>query len=216
MPKNPDSIADDLDLLPELEEAQPWDQLPDETDEWYDRFLAYLQQPPKRSFRRTYEQYGLGGSGDQYKVSIVWRRKIAEFKWAERAASYDVHVRMLRLADHKNKADEVYDKLYSGAIKAVNTLVFHATVHSQAALEDHVANGGVYPNPQRSRVQIDAATRILDRLGFTKRAARPIYSESATSTDEPVKIELVGLTKEMLGALSGEEEHDDEDEAVYE
>ena len=172
-----------------------------EDDEWYARFLSYLNSPLPRSFRKTYEAHGLGGSGDQYKVSEAWRRRIVEYQWKERAAAYDKAQQLARKDDHRATADDVWDTLYGGALKAAKTLVNYAT--------DRRSFG---KNPTHDKLRIQAATEVLDRLGFGKRQARPMYAESAEEADRPIVVQLVGLDPEALESLSA---YDDEDGADY-
>ncbi len=190
------------------EDANPWDRLEDhngplgpEDNEWYARFLHYLNQPGKRSFRTTYEAWGLGGDGDQYKVSESWRLRIVEYRWKERAAAYDVARQLARKEGHKATADDVYDDLYAGAQKAVKTIVGYAT--------DRRSFG---KNPQHDKIRLQAAMDVLDRLGFGKRAPRPIYAEQAEDADKLIRIELVGLDEAALERLA---RYDDEDGADY-
>lgn len=190
------------------DDKDPWDQLTDhdgplgpEDDDWYAKFLHYLNQDHPRSFRTTYEAFGLGGDGDQYKVSEAWRKRIREYRWSERAASWDLAKQLARKADHRSTADDVYDDLYAGARKAVKTLVMYAT--------DRRAFG---KDPRQDKIRLQAAMDVLDRLGFGKRPARPIYSEHAEDADKPLTIQLVGLDDEALEALAG---YDDEDGADY-
>jgi hypothetical protein len=191
----------------DLSGRQPWDQLTDnegplgpEDDEWYARFLSYLNLPHPRSYRKAYEAYGLGKDADPYNISSVWRARIQEYRWAERVAAWDKAQQLARRGQHKTTADDVWDTLYAGANRAARVLVGYATDRK------HLGK-----NPQQDRIRVQAAAEVLDRLGFSKRAARPIYSEAAEDADKPLLIELVNTSKEQLNAIAGWDNDDDDD-----
>lgn len=90
-------------LSPRLD-VRPWEQWPNETDEWYARFLVYLSLGPNRTIISTYQALAqteqraqAAASGETEvtlylpaKVSATWTRHASDFAWDERAAKYDV------------------------------------------------------------------------------------------------------------------------------
>lgn len=184
---------------------EPWEQWTDhdgplgpEDDEWFARFLHYLNQPHPRSFRTTYEAFGRGNDADPYKVSASWRSRIGEYQWAERAAARDKAEQLARRQRHLTTSDDVWDELYGGAFKAAKTLVGYAT--------DRRSFG---KNPQQDKIRLQAATEVLDRLGFGKRPARPIYAESAEGADRPLVVQLVNMDPAALNQLAAWDDDDD-------
>lgn len=75
---------------------EPWDQLPDESNESYARFIAYRNCGPKRSLRLAYWRYsvkfqGYRGSFKRLRISGTWYADCRRFGWVERATAWDVH-----------------------------------------------------------------------------------------------------------------------------
>lgn len=191
-----------------MDERQPWDQLVDhdgplgpEDEQWYARFLNYLNQPPVRSFRTTYEAFGYGSEKDPYKVSETWRKRINEYRWAERAAAWDVYQQEQRRTDHRASMDAVVDTLFEGAVQAAETLVGYATDRRRLGKD-----------PRKDRIRLQAAESILDRLGIVRRSPRPFYRQQDDDTGQVMEVRLVGLDDLDLEALA---DWDDEDQAEY-
>ncbi len=176
-----------------------WDQQPGETKQWYARFLTYLNIPLPRSLFKAYQACGRGNAKSASTPSIQWRDEAKARDWKGRAAAYDAFVQEERRAHFKATADEVWDELHGKAVKAAKVLVNYAT--------DRKALG---KDPRQDRIRLAAAESVLDRLGFAKRPARPMFAEHVEDVDKPLLIELTGLTPEALEALAA---YDDEDES---
>lgn len=167
--------------MDDIDELLPHEQRPGEPDLWYSRFLIYLNLGSARSFRKAYEAGGNGGKNDQYTISATWRKYIHEWDWEQRAIDHDIIAQTARMTAHVRTADDVWDRLYAKAGEAANTLVMFA-IDGVPKSMDH----------QRARIQLQASTEVLDRLGFSKRAARPIYTDKADDTDKAIEVRLVG------------------------
>lgn len=190
------------------DERQPWDRLVDhagplgpEDQEWFARFLHYMNQPHPRSFRTTYEAFGLGSDKDPYKVSSAWRERINEYRWSERAGAYDVDQQKARKTEHRATMDDVVDTLFDGAVRAAETLVGYATDRRRLGKD-----------PRQDRIRLQAAESVLDRLGIVRRSPRPLYPEHDDDTDTVLEVRLVGMDQGQLEALAA---WDDEDPTDY-
>lgn len=72
-------------------QTNAWDQLPGETDLWYDRFEIYRQLGAIRSVSKTYQ---IAKREDPERITgntpgSNWHEKASEYRWAERARAYD-------------------------------------------------------------------------------------------------------------------------------
>jgi hypothetical protein len=81
---------DDRDMA-----EQPWDRLPDESDESYSRFLHYRNLGLCRSYRKAYRQYlaesdGYTGGVKGLHVPGFWYREAKHYFWVERSSAWDV------------------------------------------------------------------------------------------------------------------------------
>ena len=75
-------------------QPKPWDQLPEEPDRAYARFLVYRNLGPTRSVQKAYEQ-ALEGGIDQNRQkstnhSSTWTLNSTAFRWKERATAWDI------------------------------------------------------------------------------------------------------------------------------
>jgi hypothetical protein len=69
----------------ENEERKPWDQMVDEPDAAYRRFLVYLGLGPGRSIEKAIEaEKGIKRQNGQ------WYRDSSNYRWKERTAAYDI------------------------------------------------------------------------------------------------------------------------------
>ena len=174
---------------------------------WYARFLSYVNMPGKRTFRGCYELNGYGGPNDHGTISQNWRDAIKEFEWKSRAAKFDIHRETARLSRHRLQADTAYDALYDAISEAIKTLVAYSKPAS-------TKGGRKIVCPPEARVRLNAALEILDRLGISKRAARPMYAHS-DETDEPkhivVSLEKLSDDDKKLLAGYGDDEPTDYD-----
>jgi hypothetical protein len=71
----------------------PWDQLPDESDAAYCRFLVYRNLGPSRTLVRAYRAYLRGfelGQGGQKGPPGSYREEAVRFRWRERSEAWDV------------------------------------------------------------------------------------------------------------------------------
>jgi len=67
-----------------MAEPKPWDRLPGEKPEWYQRFLIYLRLGPDRSVDAVWQH--LGGRGP---APTSWHQAAQSYNWEERAKAYD-------------------------------------------------------------------------------------------------------------------------------
>lgn len=85
MPKPP------IELDPNL---SPWQQQQGENSRWYGRFLAFRDMGLSRSLLGTYKQELAGkGRKEQDKASVPnsWNNAAKQFRWEDRAQSWDAH-----------------------------------------------------------------------------------------------------------------------------
>ena len=81
-------------------ERNPWDRLPSESSQWYDRFWTYVQLgPARRTIEECYRvrsalESGLVGQ----RAPGDWSRRARQWDWETRAIRYDEYYRQ-RLAD---------------------------------------------------------------------------------------------------------------------
>ena len=64
---------------------KPWQQLPDEPPQWYDRFEIYLRLGPSRTLAAAYRIW----AGSQGRPSKTARERAEEWRWQERAIAWD-------------------------------------------------------------------------------------------------------------------------------
>lgn len=77
------------------DERKPWDQLPDEPDPAYVRFLMYRDLGPARSIDAAYVAAtgeATKGSKRQQRAPGQWTHDSAQFGWPERALAWDKHL----------------------------------------------------------------------------------------------------------------------------
>lgn len=76
------------------EEGNPWEQLPDEPDVWFDRFDAYRLLGAARTIEEVFRSAKGGRANVQGKrPSRHWYDHAAEWNWEERAGEWDAHLR---------------------------------------------------------------------------------------------------------------------------
>lgn len=69
---------------------EPWDQLPEENDKWYQRFEQYRLMGPGRSLAGAYNLCRvLEPEITGMTPGVNWRDKMGQFKWIERARAWD-------------------------------------------------------------------------------------------------------------------------------
>lgn len=70
-----------------MDERKPWDQLPNEPDRAYARFLVYLHLGPSRSILAAVK----ASKGDERRNG-QWGRDSSNYDWQSRATLYDIQV----------------------------------------------------------------------------------------------------------------------------
>lgn len=75
-----------------INDSLPWEQLPGEPSEWYNRFHQFLMLPGKRSLLAAYNaERGEKGRERASGCPDNWRSAFKQWRWAERAAAWDAH-----------------------------------------------------------------------------------------------------------------------------
>jgi hypothetical protein len=66
-----------------------WDQLPNEPDAAYNRFLVYRNLGPSRSLQSAWDAQKVSNRGKSGRVSGQWQKDSADYQWVERANAWD-------------------------------------------------------------------------------------------------------------------------------
>lgn len=138
------------ETMEELVIANPWTQMVDEPDEWYDKFTTYyLAMGYGRTLTKAFEQYVLAEHPEKKDVVLVrgthtapssWSVMSNRYNWRKRAQAWDAE----RAKDLASTVTEARTLLQETTVEAVMTL--------RKALT----------NP---RTAVAAAKEILDRGG---------------------------------------------------
>lgn len=162
--------------------SQPWDQREDETDLWYARFMAYLQQGHGRSVRATYAE--LKGK-DAKSAPRHWYEASSQHDWVRRASAYDSHQTYQQLQEQLALIQTAEARLAAHLLDAVHTLVQVATDPGQ---------------PGSARVS--AAREIMDRVGLLRKE-----TVEAAPQSEPQEIHITA-DSDILRTLAGYDDGD--------
>lgn len=74
------------------DDSLPWEQLPGEPSEWYNRFHQFLMLPGKRSLLAAYNAERCEKGRERASgCPDNWRSAFKQWRWAERAAAWDAH-----------------------------------------------------------------------------------------------------------------------------
>jgi hypothetical protein len=92
--------------------GNPWGRLPDESGVWYDRFVHYLSAGPGRSidgaWRRHRETSTKPAPNQHQRANGIWKATASKYRWAERAAAWDVHQGKLMVEAAERDAIEAH------------------------------------------------------------------------------------------------------------
>jgi hypothetical protein len=176
----------DLDLNPDVE---PWDQQPHESNTAYQRFRAYLDQPPsERSARKVAERF-------QKSVQVTNRQRRAHL-WDYRAAAFDADF----ARRHHLAIEEKAVKLANGQIDVARAMlsVVASSVGAVGKGEDPKLKPTDVPRWVSASVQLGKAAREVPDL---------ILKVLEDGQDEALEFdvpELNGLTLEEARERVGE------------
>lgn len=127
----------------------PWEQLSDESNQWFSRFETYRLMGPERSILRVYRQIrqekaGEGSKGQDKPPKSVpnsWNEAVIRFEWRKRAEAWDAHQREQRRQRYEQREhermgewQEVRDKLMGSVhrmIKQVDTMLKHPLIERE-------------------------------------------------------------------------------------
>lgn len=119
-PPNPTSTTDS----PGEESLRPWDQLPQETDLWYERFIRYMLMGPSRSVPKVAAIFGASPN-----ALSSWFAKAKDNHWHDRARKWDQEeYRKDKEAQQqareaaRDKRIKLLDKLYTKLDQALDSL----------------------------------------------------------------------------------------------
>ena len=100
-------------------ERKPWERQPGEGNLWYDRFTQYRLKGSSRSLGAVYDDWRAEkGRKRTGKPATSWRRNWKKWRWEERAAAWDEHLRqedeakwLQRREERRERRWELGDKL---------------------------------------------------------------------------------------------------------
>jgi hypothetical protein len=161
-------------------EVQPWERQPGEPEEPWRAFQAYRDQVPPRGLGRIYLKEGSS-------VRLQW---FNEWRWQERAVSFDRHTDAIRVAEREevlkqNEKERTARQL--GQIKAVQDIIDRELAKLARDTEKTEAFGLVKVS-ELNKLLANAIT--LERL---------IHGESTQNVD--VDVNLDNLSPEELRQL---------------
>ena len=125
-------------------DVAPYDQLPDEPDEWYERFLTYfVALGQSRSLRKAYLLHNnlLGDDAVNAPHATKWSEAAKKFNWKRRSAAYDQEMQV----EVMRQVEQARNDLMSASPDAVKALVTALT---------------------KPRERVPSAKAILDRAGL--------------------------------------------------
>jgi len=152
----------------------PYEQILDEPDSWYDRFVKYyLALGPSRSLRKAWFAHMRAEMPESYDKRK--HRVSADVSWSDASNAWDWR-----------KRAEAYDaEIYAGALSTVEGARLMLLTHAEEAATTLVLA------LQSSRLKVAAAKEILDRAGL------PAVKEVRLNTTPYSNEELQQAAKEL-------------------
>ena len=104
-------------------QSKPYDQLPNEPDQWYQNFQHFCNLGPSRNIDRCYRQslpecrdLPNGSASSAIRAPGNWKRKAAEFDWAGRAQAWDAD-RHQRNREHLEETLNIFSEAAREALQ---------------------------------------------------------------------------------------------------
>jgi hypothetical protein len=109
--------------------AEIWEQLPEESNRWYQRFFAFCLMGPGREMNRAYNQERVAaGRPESAEASGGWRNRAKQFRWLERAQAYDKYL--------SDKAAAEYEARWAAQIMGGTEVLGRLSVQARASVYD--------------------------------------------------------------------------------
>lgn len=112
-------VGMEQDTSLQVDERDPWEQLPDEPRMWYERFEIYRLLGPLRTMGLAYRKYrAVSGTPSNTTMVGQWSKYAKKYEWDRRAQAWDDSLR----EEREVEAMEVYSEGLSMAHERVRKL----------------------------------------------------------------------------------------------
>jgi hypothetical protein len=90
------------------ESLEPWEQQPGEPNRWYSRFETFRLAGPNRSLLGVVNaERQQGGANKAKSIPQAWAKNAKEWRWRERAETWDERQRLEARATHQKEIEEM-------------------------------------------------------------------------------------------------------------